>query len=173
MRAIGLVAMVILVGGRVEAAPDERAQGWPGMTSGRLGLVPGFRVRNGDWFVVDALGIALLGPPARTRAVAVVARGEAGIGGAGMGVGVATNALPGPYPAPGGVQMSDFVGSGIGILEARAEWTYGLTSWRRTTYVGGQLSLAAVVFKPSVGVMVDAHDRRDRRVQVAFLGAGW
>lgn len=173
MKTVPLVVGLILLGGSVQAAPGERIPGWPGMTTRTLTVVPGVSVRNGDWFVFDGVAIVLLNAPAPTRAVAVVARGEVGPGGASLGVGIATNATSGANHTPGVVDMSDFLGSGIVSLEARAERTYGVNTWRRTTYAGGQLSFAAIIFKPSVGLMVDAHDRRDAHVQIAFMGVGW
>jgi hypothetical protein len=135
-------------------------------------VVPGLSVRNGDWVGIDGLGVALLGSPRPGRTIAAVLRGELGLGGAAGGLGLATNLLSGSCSAPGGCSMSDFLGSGMGTLEARIERMYGLTSWRHATYVGGQLSWSLVIWKPSIGVMFDAHDPRDARLQVA-TGCGW
>jgi hypothetical protein len=68
--------------------------------------------------------------------------------------------------------MTDFPGSGMLSVEARVERMYGPTSWRSTTYVGGQLSFAGIMIKPSVGWMVDVHDPRDSHYQIT-TGLGW
>jgi hypothetical protein len=50
---------------------------------------------------------------------------------------------------------------------------FGPTSWRRTNYVGGQVSLAAILWKPAVGLMVAPADLHDLHWQVTFISAGW
>ena len=158
---IGLASVVvILLDGTAEARPIEAT------------VVPGLSIRNGDWIAVDGLGVILLGSHAPDRFSAVVLRGELGIGGASAGFGLATNLLSGPCPPVSGCDISHFLGSGMLSLEARVERMYGPTSWRSTTYVGGQFSLAAVIFKPSVGWMVDPRHPSENHIQVA-TGCGW
>jgi hypothetical protein len=129
-------------------------------------VAPGFSVRNGDWLTVDALGVLMLD----TRApIAAVARGEIGIGGSSLGIGLATNFFGPPQPWT----MSDFL-MGIFSLEARVERMYGPTTWRSTTYVGGQLSWGLMIFgKPALAWMVAADDAHEEHFQFVFFGAGW
>jgi hypothetical protein len=160
-RFIAVASVVLALLGRT---PEARAVEAP--------VLPSLSIRNGDWVAVGGLGVGLLGSTAPGRTFAVVVRGELGLGGVGAGLGLATNMFAGSCLAPGGCSRSDFFGSGVGSLEARVERMYGLTSWRHTTYVGGQLSLSLVIWKPAIGVMFDAHDPRDARLQVA-TGCGW
>ncbi len=141
-------------------------------TPGVFAAVPGFSVRNGDWVAVDGLGILVLGQPVPRRLAAVVLRGEVGLGGSSAGIGLATNVL-GLSPSTQGWSATDFIGSGVLSLEGRLERMYGPTSWRRTTYVGGQISFSAIICKPALGWMVAADDPRDRHFQIVFAGAGW
>jgi hypothetical protein len=173
---IGLASVVaMLLGGAGEARAFDTH------------VVPGFSIRNGDWIAIDALGVGLLGSTAPGCTFALVLRGELGLGGASAGFGLATNMFAEACSAPGGCDMSEFLGSGMMSLEARVARMYGPTSWRSTTYVGGQLSFALTpfipphwfdgplnigTFKPSIGVMVDPHDPRDKHTQIA-VGGGW
>jgi len=153
-------AGVMLLAGSAEARPLETA------------FAGGASIRNGDWVAVDGLGVVLLGSPVPIRSLAVVARGEVGLGGVSAGLGLALNSLPGQCRVPGACTMSDLLWSGMISLEARVARMYGPTSWRNTTYAGGQLSLAGIICKPSLGWMVDVHDPRDRHYQIA-TGVGW
>jgi len=150
-------AVLTLLEGNTLARPSETA------------VVPGLSVRNGDWVAIDALGILLLPADNPSRYFAVVGRTELAIGGVGAGFGLATNL--GPEQSPEG--MADFLGTGILILEARAELMYGPASWRRAIYVGGQLSLAAILIKPAIAWMVAVDDPRDAHVQITLFGGGW
>jgi hypothetical protein len=156
---IGLTAAIAMFfGNNALARPIETA------------VVPGFSIRNGDWVVVDALGVVLLGLQEKpARGYAVVMRSELGIGGASAGVGPATNLFSGQGPR----DMSDFLGSGILSLEARVTRMYGLTSWRSTTYVGGQLSFAGIIWKPAIGWMVAVDNPHDVHGQITLFGGGW
>jgi hypothetical protein len=162
-RLCGIACAIVVVtapaGGAV-AAPIETV------------LVPGVSVRNGDWVAVDGLGIALLSPREYASFVAAVLRGELAIGGISAGVGLATNVLSEPCPSRG-CDMSVFLGSGILSLEGRVERMFGPTSWRRTTYVGAQVSLATIFWKPAVGLMIAPDDPRDHHWQITFIGGGW
>jgi hypothetical protein len=90
-----------------------------------------------------------------------------GLGGAGVGIGLA--------PIWGCSAPCDMTNALMVLpvaVEARVERMYGWTSWRGATYAGPHLSLSALVLKASVGWMVDVNDRSDRHVQLA-IGAGF
>jgi hypothetical protein len=131
-------------------------------------MVRGFSVRNGDWFVLEPsvwFARGLVGP---SRPIVLVVRPMLGVGGAGVGVGLAPTLEP-PWPdAEKCAPTPDFW---LPVsLEAHVERMYGATPWRHATYVGPQLSLSAVVLKASIGWMVDASDRSDGHLQVAIGG---
>jgi hypothetical protein len=171
-RKISAAAVILFV---ALVCRDAHADGWPmeSVAPGKTALVPGFSVRNGDWLAVDGLGVLVLGWQTPSRAVALVARGEAAIAGVSAGIGLATNALTGPCAPKPRCDIDDFLGAGIISVEARAEQMYGPTGWHRTTYVGGQVSFAGIIFKPAIGFMVNPRDRRDAHAQVVIAGAGW
>jgi len=173
---VGLAAVLtMLPATKTEARPCEQpCPALPGWASANgVGAVAGFSIRNGDWVAVDGMGILLLGAPTANRMTAFVVRGEVGLGGSSVGIGLATNALRGPdYRLACSCKMDEFIGSGILSLEARVERMYGPTTWRNTTYVGWQVSFAAIIFKPALGCVVAADNPRDRHCQIA-TGAGW
>lgn len=155
---IGLALFLVLVGG------EARAQNYPVVT-----LVPehafvtrGVSFRQGDWLVIEPSFLLL--PGGRDAPLAVVARPMLGIGGSGLGIGLA------PIWGPGGTvdAVTDLPVS----FEARIERVYGPTRWRSGTYVGPHLSFSALVVKASVGWMVDLDDRRVRHIQLA-IGSGF
>jgi len=149
-------AVLTLLEGNTLARPSDTA------------VVPGLSVRNGDWVAIDALGIFLLPADNPSKYFAVVGRTELALGGVSAGFGLAMNLFPEQSPEG----MTDFLFAGILSLEARAEVMFGPSSWRRTTYVGVQLSLAAFM-KPAIAYVVAVDDPRDAHVQLTLFGGGW
>jgi hypothetical protein len=165
---LAAVALVLLPAG-AQAREGEFCDRGPAACAGRFAaVVPGASVRNGDLVAVDGLGVLLLSTPSP---VALVIRGELGLGGSSAGIGLATNAFG--SASPGDWRIDDFLGSGILSLEARVSRMYGPTTWRSATYIGGQLSFACIIFKPALAWMVAADDPRDEHFQIVLAGVGW
>jgi hypothetical protein len=154
------IAVLMLLATAAEARADQGFSP-PGWSTGRKAFVlPGLAFRNGDYFVVDALGLALFNLPRPGRCLAATGRAELGVGGSAVAIGVATNL--GEAPCELG---EAFLESGLISLEARVERMYG-SSWQRTTYLGAQISLASMwTLRLSLGWMVDPHDAADNHVQ--------
>jgi hypothetical protein len=159
----------MLLASRAEARADQ-SDVVPGLIGHRdkAAILAGLSFRNGDWLVVDGLGmVVVFDPPLSDRCVAATVRGEVGIGGSAVAIGLATNA------GSTSCAWDDFSESGIATLEARVERTYGPTGWRRTEYVGAQVSLAIPWWwRPSLAWMFNVHDAADNHVQVG-LGLGF
>ena len=163
MTSVGLTAFLLLVGGNV------RAQNYPVATLApeRVFVVRGVSVRQGDWLAIEPSFLFVPGSTGRRSPLVVVARPMLGVGGSGIGIGLAP-ILACSEPCP----MTDALMVLPVSLEARIERMYGLTSWRRATYIGPHVSLSAFVLKASVGWMVDVNDRSDHHLQLA-IGAGF
>jgi len=131
----------------------------------------GAAFRNGDWLAIEPVGLVLLGGSGSGGNVAALARGVVGLGGSGAALGLATG-LGGPCLGrpPCGLRASIF--NSIISVEGRVERMYGITSWRRTTYVGPHLSFGGMFLKGSAGWMFDVHDRANDHFQLG-LGGGW
>jgi hypothetical protein len=157
---IGLASVVvILLAGEAEArAPEART-------------ALGAELRNGDWLAVEPVGLVLLAGSDEGANVAAMVRVVLGVGGSGMGIGLATG-LGGPCIKPEPCELRDSLFSSIIGVEARAEHMYGPTGWRRATYVGPHLSFGGIFLKGSVGWMFDVHDRADNHFQIG-VGSGW
>jgi hypothetical protein len=161
-----LVVAILLISGKA------RAQNYPVLTfvPGHVYMVQGASIRNGDYLVLEPSGLFFFGPIARP--VALVARPMFGVGGSGVGLGVAVNvAPPSMRPEPGAPDTDFFIAPFIS-LEVHVERMYGPTSWRGTTYAGPQISLSLFVIKASLGWMTDVGDRADHHIQVA-VGIGF
>ena len=95
-----LVAVVVLVSawpGRAQAIhPDEMIP--PAHLNGRLVLLPSFIVRNGDWVAVGAVGIVQVSPRPDGRHVVLTSRGELGLGGTSVAVGLGVIIAEQPRP---------------------------------------------------------------------------
>jgi hypothetical protein len=155
------IAVVMLLASQAEPRADQGFSPPDWSTERKTFVLGGFGFRNGDLFAVDAVGMALFDTFRSGRCIAMTARGELGVGGAAAAVGLATNLAEAPCKL-----SAAFLQSGIVSLEARVERTYGPTGWRRTMYVGPQVSLATMWWwKPSLGWMFDAHDAADNHVQ--------
>ena len=160
-----IVVLLSREAGATEASPAVE------VVPGHLYLARGVSFRNGDWVALEPAAVLLFRPPGPRRPVVLVARGVLGLGGSGGGLGLATSVAP-PCPVPQACEATDFFWSGVAILEARVERTYGLTTWRNATYLGPQLTFSVSLLKASVGWMVDVDDRSDRHLQIGF-GAGF
>jgi len=158
---IGLTAFLVLVGGHARA--DTRPR--------EARLAVGVELRNGDWLAVEPIGLVLIGGSEDAANVAAMARGVLGVGGSGGAIGLATG-LGGPCIEPEPCRLRDSVFSSIVGIEARVERTYGLSTWRRTTYVGPHLFFGGVLMKCSVGWMFDANNKTNNHFQLG-LGGGW
>jgi hypothetical protein len=161
MAGIGLAAFLLLVGG------EARAQNYPvvALTPDRTFVVRGASVRQGDLFAIEPS--FLFAPAGRDSPLVLVARPILGVGGSGLGIGLAP-ILGCSQPCP----MMDAVMILPVSFEARIERMYGLSSWRSATYAGPHLSFSALVMKVSLGWMVDVNDRSDHHIQLA-IGAGF
>jgi hypothetical protein len=152
-------ALASLLGAEAEARPlEERVAG-------------GAEVRNGDWLALEPVSLTLLAGSGDGPNVASSARVVLGLGGAGLGVGLATG-LGGPCVEPAPCALRDSLFSSIVGIEARLERMYGPTTWRHTAYLGPQLSFAGIFGKFSVGWMFDVKDKADNHFQFG-LGGGW
>ncbi len=160
-RVLTAVAFIVLaLAGRAQAMHVDEyvpALHW----SGRAVVLPSGIFRNGDWFAFGAIGIVTASPRTCGRYVAATVRAEVGVAGAAAGIGFATNI------AEATCQLNEaLVGSGLVGVEVRLARMYGSTTWRRTEYAGGQLSLAVSdTMRLTAGLMVDAHDHLDRHGQ--------
>jgi hypothetical protein len=94
-----------------------------------------------------------------------MARPMLGIGGSGVGIGLAWTGGNAYTRDP------DYL-IPFASVEAHVERMYGPTSWRGATYAGPNVSVSLILLKASLGWMVDLGDHADRHVQVA-LGAGF
>jgi hypothetical protein len=93
-----------------------------------------------------------------------------GVGGSGVGIGIAMNLMPSsPGVEPRTPEADYFMGPFIN-LAAHIERMYGPTSWRDATYAGPHLSLSLLFVNPSLGWMVNLGDRSDHHVQVGLGG---
>jgi hypothetical protein len=158
------IVVLTLLASHTEARADQGLSPPDWSTDRKTIVLPGLGFRNGDWFAVDALGMAIFDPLRSHRCIAATARGELGIGGSAAAIGLATNLDEAPCKV-----SAAFLESILVSLEARVERMYGPTTWRRTTYVGAQVSLATMFwFRPSLGWMFDAHSAADNHVQVGL-----
>lgn len=149
--------------GATEAPPAEE------VVAGHVYVARGASFRHGDWVALEPAGVFMFGPPGAGRPVVLVARPVLGLGGSGVGLGLATSLTP-PCLVAQPCDPIAFFWSGVGTLEARIERMYGLTTWRDATYLGPQLTLSFSLIKASVGWMVDVNDRSDRHLQIGFGG---
>ncbi len=151
----------MLVGG------NARAQNYPVLTvvPERVFVVRGFSVRQGDWLTIEPSFLLVPVSTGRNGPLVFVARPMLGLGGSGVGIGLAPIwgcSEPGP--------MTDALMILPVSVEARIERMYGLTSWRSATYLGPHLSLSAFVVKASVGWMIAVSDRNNHHIQLAIGG---
>ena len=159
---------VLLLSGAKAHAQNHSVQM---VVPGHVYVVPGFSFRSGDYLVLEPSGLCVFGPIAPP--VAVVARPMLGVGGSGVGLGLALNPFPESMrPYPGGLPDPDFFLGPFISLEAHVERMYSATSWRHATYAGPQLSLSVLVLKVSMGWMIDVGDHTDHHLQFA-LGFGF
>ncbi len=131
----------------------------------------GVEFRNGDWLAFELVNLTLLAGSEDGANVALSARAVAGLGGAGLALGLASG-VGGPCVEREPCGLRDSFMSSIVGLEARLERMYGPTTWRHTAYLGPQLSFGGIFLKCSVGWMFDVEDETDNHFQIG-LGGGW
>jgi hypothetical protein len=158
--AVGLTAFLVLSGG------NARADDHPVVTliPEHLFAVRGFSFRQGDWLSLEP---SFLFVPASRGAYSpvVVVRPMLGVGGSGVGIGLAPIwGCPGPCDPTDALMLLPV------SLEARIERMYGVSDWRSATYLGPHISISAYILKASVGWMVDVNDRSDHHIQLAIGG---
>lgn len=162
-------AVLVLLAGQAEARESETVI-LPGVIRHHdsAGFLAGVSFHNGDWLVVDGLGMVVVyDPPLSSRCLAATARAEVGLGGSAAAIGLATNTFD------TSCKMDELLESGVIGVEARLERMYGPTSWRRTEYVGAQVSLAIPWWwRPSLAWMFNVHDAADNHLQIG-LGLGF
>jgi hypothetical protein len=166
---LSLAATLLLIGGRAQAQNITALTEVPQ----HVYLLRGDSFRNGDLITIEPSALFFYGPIAPP--VALVARGIVGIGGSGVGVGLAANLLPQYWHQPTPLKDNDdfFMGP-FASLEGHIERTYvpelRRVGWRPATYAGPQLSLSLYLLKASLGWMVDVTDRTNAHVQVGVGG---
>jgi hypothetical protein len=160
-----VASLVLLLGG------SARADDYPSVDviPDRLYLTRGFSVRNGDWFSIEPSFLLVSRGVDPKRPIVPVGRPILGVGGSGVGLGVATT-LARPCSGPERCAVNDFLLSGPIVFEARAERMYGPTRWHSATYVGPHVTLSAYLLKISAGGMVNLTDRADVHFQAAIGG---
>jgi hypothetical protein len=133
-------------------------------------LARGFSVRGGDYFSIEPSFLFVANSKPGSRPIVGVVRPMAGVGGSGVGVGLAWDpfAIEGERPE----DVEGYVTILPISLEVHVERTYEPTDWHGGTYLGPQLSLSAFVLKASAGLMFNADDQRDRHVQLG-IGCGF
>jgi hypothetical protein len=129
----------VLLAIRAEARADQGFSPQDWSSDSKTIVLPGLGFRNGDWFAVDALGMTIFDPLPSGRCIAAMARGELGVGGSAVAIGLVTNVDEAPCKV-----SAAFLESGLVSLEVRVERMDGSTNWRRTTYEGAQVSLATM-----------------------------
>jgi hypothetical protein len=159
----GLTVFLLLVAGKA------RAQNYPvvALVPERVFVVRGFSFRQGDFLSIEPSFLLVPGATDGTRPLAVVARPMLGLGGSGVGIGLAPI-----WGCSAPCLMTDALMVLPVSVEARIERMYGPTDWRAATYFGPHLSLSAFVVKASAGWMVDLDDRRNHHLQLA-IGFGF
>jgi hypothetical protein len=132
-------------------------------------LARGFSVRMGDYFALEPAFLFVGDARPGSRPPVGVLRPIAGVGGSGLGVGVAWQPF---WPIEG--ERPEHVEGYVDILpisiEVHIQRMYGPTHWRSATYLGPQLSLSVLFLKASVGWLVNAIDEHDRRPQFGIGG---
>jgi hypothetical protein len=134
-------------------------------------LAGGVSVRGGDYFSIEPSFLFVANTKPGSRPIVAVARPMAGVGGSGVGVGLAWRPIwPIENERPEGVE--DYVSILPISLEVHVERMYRPTNWHSATYLGPQLSLSVLVLKASAGLMFNADDQRDRHAQLG-IGCGF
>ena len=134
-------------------------------------LARGFSVRGGDYFSIEPSFLFVANTKPGSRPIVGVVRPMAGIGGSGIGVGLAFQPI-GPIESERPEGVGDYVSILPISLEVHVERMYKPTPWHSATYLGPQLSLSVFVLKASAGLMFNADDQRDRHAQFG-IGCGF
>jgi hypothetical protein len=134
-------------------------------------LARGFSVRGGDYFSIEPAFLFVANTKPGGRPIVGVARPMAGVGGSGVGVGLALQPI-GPIESERPEGVEDYVSILPISLEVHVERMYKPTNWHSATYLGPQLSLSVFVLKASAGLMFNADDQRDRHAQLG-IGCGF
>jgi hypothetical protein len=137
----------------------------------RVFLARGYSVRSGDYFAVEPAFVFVADARPGTRPPVGVVRPIAGVGGSGLGIGLALQPI-GPIAGERPQHVEDYVSILPVSLEAHVERMYWSRHWRSATYLGPQVSLSVYFLKASAGLMVNASDQRDRHAQLG-IGAGF
>jgi hypothetical protein len=173
IRSFGVGAKLALSVVIMLLAPEARADGpmVATLVPKHVFLARGFSVRGGDYFSIEPSFLFVANSKPGSRPIVGVARPMAGVGGSGLGVGVAWQPFA-PIKGELREDLEDYVGILPISLEAHVERMCGPTHWHGATYLGPQISLSAFVLKASIGFMVNADDQRDRHVQLG-IGCGF